>query len=129
MLFRSVGGIEGARRVLMVGWGEGLDQVAQFLNAQPGAPTLVAKTHYHHALRPMFVGQTVRVPDPTPINYFVVYVNMAQRLIIPDTVVRVMNERPPDFTAVVNGSEYAWVYRVDRVIVPAPGSIEGDDEE
>jgi len=120
-----VGGENGAWRVLMVGWGEGLDQVADYLNAQPDAESLVAKTHYHHALRPMFVGETVRVPDPRPVNYFVVYVNMAQRVIVPPTVVQLMAIVPPDFTAVVNGHPYAWVYRVDTSIEPMP---DVDDE-
>ncbi|MFN0073280.1 MAG: ArnT family glycosyltransferase [Chloroflexota bacterium] len=124
-----VGGAEAARRVLMVGWGEGLDQVADFLNAQPGAESLIAKTHYHHALRPMFRGSTVRVPDPTPVNYFVVYVNMAQRVIIPPTVVQIMAMQPPDFIAQVNGSAYAWVYRVDQAITPAPGTVSEDEDE
>jgi hypothetical protein len=108
----------------MVGWGEGLDQVADFLNAQPGAENMVAKTHYHHVLRSMFRGNTVRVPDPTPVNYFVVYVNMAQRLIIPPTVVQLMHMVPPDFTAYVNGRPYAWVYRVDGVVEAVPGEDE-----
>jgi hypothetical protein len=123
-----VGGEERARRVLMVGWGEGLDQVADFLNAQPGAQALVVKTHYHHALRPMFVGSTVRVPDNTPVNYFVVYVNMAQRVIIPPTVVQLMALVPPDFTAMVNGHPYAWVYRVDGVVEPVP-ELDEDEQE
>jgi hypothetical protein len=118
------GGQDAARRVLMVGWGEGLDQVADFLNAQPGADGMVVKTHYHHVLRPMFRGSTVRVPDPTPVNYFVVYVNMAQRLIIPPTVVQLMALVPPDFTAYVNGRPYAWVYRVDGAVEAVP-----DEEE
>ncbi len=123
-----VGGEDGARRVLMVGWGEGLDQVADYLNAQPGAESLVAKTHYHHALRPMFVGETVRVPDPRPVNYFVVYVNMAQRVIVPPTIVQLMAIVPPDFTAVVNGRPYAWVYRVDATIEPLPDMDEETED-
>jgi hypothetical protein len=122
-----IGGEDAARRVLMVGWGEGLDQVAEFLNAQPGAETMVVKTHYHHVLRPIFRGNTVRVPDPTPVNYFVVYVNMAQRFIIPPTVVQLMALVPPDFTATVNGRPYAWVYRVDGAVEPMPS--EGDEDE
>jgi hypothetical protein len=122
-----MGGEDVARRVLMVGWGEGLDQVADFLNGQPGAETMVVKTHYHHVLRPMFRGNTVRVPDPTPVNYFVVYINMAQRFIVPPTVIQLMALVPPDFTATVNGRPYAWVYRVDGAVEPMPS--EGDEDE
>ena len=124
-----VGGEDGARRVLMVGWGEGLDQVAEYLNAQPGAESMVVKTHYHHVLRPMFIGSTVRVPDTTPVNYFVVYINMAQRVIIPPTVVQLMALVPPDYTALVNGHAYAWVYRVDGTVEPMPGLENDEDDE
>jgi hypothetical protein len=123
-----LGGADAARRILMVGWGEGIDQVAEFLNAQPGADTMVVKTHYHHVLRPMFRGNTVRIPDPTPVNYFVVYVNMAQRFIVPPTVVQLMALVPPDFTAYVNGRPYAWVYRVDGTVETMPSDDEDDEE-
>ena len=55
-----------------------------------------------------------------------VYVNMAQRVIVPPTVVQLMAIVPPDFTAVVNGHPYAWVYRVDAAIEPIPEMDEED---
>lgn len=124
-----VGGVEGASRVIIVGWGEGMEQVANYLNAQPNAERLVAKAHYHHVLRPRFKGSTTRLPDPASVDYFVLYINMVQRQITPAVMQGIMAERPPDFTATVNGTPYAWVYRVDRQVQPDPGQTFEEDEE
>jgi hypothetical protein len=115
-----LGGTATARQALLVGWGEGLDQVADYLNARPNAQRLAATTLYHHVMRPVFAGQTARIGDPGQLDYFVVYVNMEQRGLVPAPIRQVMAEGPPEFVARVNGVEYAWVYRVPRgVQVPA----------
>jgi hypothetical protein len=113
-----LGGAAGAERAIVVGWGEGLEQAADYLNAQPGADGRVAATLYDDVLRPLFRGRTVGIGDPEKVNhdpdydYYVIYVNMAQRGLIPRAIARAMATDPPEFTAVVHGVEYAWVYRV-----------------
>ena len=116
-----LGGAAGAEHAIVVGWGEGLEQTAAYLNAQPGADGLVAATLYDDVLRPLFRGRTIGIGDPERnyhevdyYDYYVIYVNMAQRRFIPEAVARVMAAEPPEFTAVVHGVEYAWVYRVPR---------------
>lgn len=127
-----LGGAHGAQQAIMVGWGEGLEQTARYLNAQPNADRLTVSTHYHHVLRPLFRGTTVRIVAPVRLDYFVVYVNMVQRPnLIPATVRQVMETTPPDFTAMVGDVEYAWVYRIPSRIetIDVPGSIDEGDEE
>ena len=117
-----VGGAAAAERTLMLGWGEGLDQVAHYLNAQPGSNRLIASTLYHHALRPLFRGQTQRIVASMSPDYFVVYVNMEQRQLVPAGIRRLIQDRPPEWTAQVNGFDYAHIYRLPRgVPVNAPG--------
>jgi hypothetical protein len=124
-----IGGAERASRVIMVGWGEGLEEVARYLNELPNAERLVVKAHYHHVLRPLFVGTTTRLVDETSVDYFVVYVNMVQRQLMPPAMVSIMAQRPPDFTVEVHGVPYAWLYRVDQPIEPEPSHIlESEDE-
>jgi hypothetical protein len=41
-----LGGATTAPRLLTVGWGEGLDQVTDFLNAQPGAESITIASNY-----------------------------------------------------------------------------------
>lgn len=121
-------GARGAERTIMVGWGEGLEQVAAYLNRQPNADQLVAATHYHYVLRPLFRGTTIRIVAPTAPDYFVVYVNMAQRRLVPPPILRAMAAGPPEFTAHVNGREYAWVYRVPAG-EPWPAFVPNLDDE
>src|SRR6185369_12015202 len=45
-----MGGTTVARQAIMVGWGEGLEQTAAYLNTLPGASQITASTQYHHVL-------------------------------------------------------------------------------
>jgi len=121
-----LGGVAGAQRVMMVGWGEGLDQVAAYLNRRPGSDRLVASTLYHHALRPLFRGRTQRIVEPLSPDYFIVYVNMAQRRLVPRGIQGLIEGRTPEFTARVAGAEYAWVYRVPAGV---PTTVPGQPSE
>ena len=106
-----LGGTSVASRTIMVGWGEGLEQAADFLNGQEAAGRLTSSTQYHHVLRLIFDGRTVRVPSSRPVDYYVVYVNMVQRNTVPVPVRQAMATTAPVFTATVNGIPFAWVYR------------------
>jgi hypothetical protein len=44
-------------------------------------------------------------------DFFVVYVNAAQRGQIPPAAQAAIDAGPPELTAVVHGQAYAWVYR------------------
>jgi 4-amino-4-deoxy-L-arabinose transferase-like glycosyltransferase len=105
------GGTAVARQTIMVGWGEGLEQTAAFLNGLPGASQLTVSTQYHHVLRLPFHGRTVRVPNPRAVDYYVVYVNMIQRNTVPIPVRPALDAGRPVFTATVNGVPFAWVYQ------------------
>ena len=135
-----LGGTAGAEQAIMLGWGEGLDQVAAYLNARPDAKRLNVVVHYPYVLRPLVVGSAVPIapylhegpgiPRP-PIEYFLVYVNAAQRERIPPLARVAMEHGPPEFTAYVHGQPYAWLYpapdfgdhHADKRFVP------GDEDE
>jgi hypothetical protein len=132
------GGPERARQLLMVGWGEGLEQAADFLNRQPDAERLYVVTSYNHVLRPRFVGVTIpvapylsRAPGqdlPTP-DYVVLYLNALQRRQIAPEVQQAAALGPPVFVARVNGLEYAWVYQVPRTGPRSTAPPPEDDAE
>ncbi|MFN8635782.1 MAG: hypothetical protein U0893_18190 [Chloroflexota bacterium] len=118
------GGPTRAEQLLMVGWGEGLEQVADFLNRLPDAAHLYVVTSYNHVVRPRFVGTTSAItpyvgsppqgrPLPTP-DYVVLYVNAVQRRQIPPAARQAQADGPPAFVATVNGVPYAWVYQIPR---------------
>jgi hypothetical protein len=128
-----LGGTAVARQAIMVGWGEGLEQTAAYLNDLPNARRIVASTQYHHVLRLAFEGRTVRVPHPQSVDYYVVYVNMVQRSTVPIPVRQAMATSEPVYTATVNGVPFAWVYQGPFAIssprdVPTEGDEETDDE-
>lgn len=99
-----------------LGWGEGLDQVAKFLNAQPSSDTASAASWYPEELRAL-----VRRPvyhlnsrEQLPIGYVVLYRNMLGRAPshpANDFLDEYYQKQQPVFTAEVNGLPYAWVYR------------------
>jgi hypothetical protein len=135
------GGAERARDLIMVGWGEGLEQAAGYLNGLPDAESLVVVTSYHHVVRPRFVGTTVPIAPyvrggaeglPTP-DYIVLYVNARQRRQISPEVEQAEATGPPVFVAEINGLPYAWVYRVPsagpRPIGPLPTYDDSDAPE
>jgi 4-amino-4-deoxy-L-arabinose transferase-like glycosyltransferase len=107
-----LGGAPLARQAVVVGWGEGTDQVAAWLNSQPDADHLVASTLYNDLLNPVAHGSAVPLWEWQQADYFVDYVNMEQRQIGP-ALRRALAERgPPLETVWINGIVYARVYRI-----------------
>lgn len=91
------------------GWGEGMDQVASYLNAQPGAARLQAATLDVPALAPFFVGETVPLTTDTlqTADYVVVYNRSwlrAEPLLAP------LLQATPQQIVRLHGREYARIY-------------------
>lgn len=109
------GGPAVAQRVLLTGWGEGLDQVAAFLNATADAERKQVVARYDNVLAPLFRGHVAppELYDPSTTDYVVLYVNQVQRGLDQELLDTYWG-RTPEFVARVNGTEYAWVYRADR---------------
>ncbi len=119
------GGAGGARRAIMVGNGEGLDQVGRWLSGQPGARDLIAASWYPSVLAPTFSGRTIELNQQLPdglwpwatAHYVVFYVNQVQRRLPNDQIVRYFEHQSPAFVARLAGVDYAWAYA--GPIVPA----------
>jgi len=106
-----VGGGPAASRVLLVGWGEGLDQVATYLNAQPGADGHLIAVYFPLELnfQGMVAGTVTQFGDPRPVNYVVDYVNAAQRGQTPSEVAGMV----PVQHVWINGVLYVRVFHFD----------------
>jgi hypothetical protein len=106
-----IGGGPAAERVLLVGWGEGLDQVARYLNAQPEPEQQLIAVYFPLELnfQGMVAGTVTQFGDPRPINYVVDYVNAAQRGHTPPEVYGLV----PQHEVWINGILYARVYRLE----------------
>ena len=107
------GGLQQALRTVPVGWGEGIEQVARYLATRPDAPELSVSTLTVAGLAPFFSGEVVPRSGESVLaaDYVLLYVSDVQA---PDPVARrYYRAQEPEFVAVVNGVEYAWLYRND----------------
>lgn len=99
-----------------LGWGEGLDQVARFLNDQNDHDQSVAASWYPEVLRSLVRRPVVHLNahEQLRIGYVVLYRNMFGRP--PDHPANdfldaYYRQQDPVFVARVTGLPYAWVYR------------------
>jgi 4-amino-4-deoxy-L-arabinose transferase-like glycosyltransferase len=78
-----LGGVKGAVRQVPVGWGEGLEQAATYLNNLPDAESLAVSSWYSDIFHPYFVGQRASFSDDgraqLAADYVVFYINQIQR--------------------------------------------------
>jgi len=103
--------------VLLIGWGEGLEKAAAYLN-EMGDGGRAASWYGHNVFGPFYDGQSFDLYYDTPrvedlfrqdIDYVVTYVNQVQRE-MPDASVT-SRLGPPIYTVVSNGVQLASVYR------------------
>ncbi len=78
-----LGGVQQAVKQVPVGWGEGLEQAAHYLNALPHAQDLSVSSWYSDMFDPYFVGRRASFADDgraqLAADYVVFYVNQLQR--------------------------------------------------
>jgi 4-amino-4-deoxy-L-arabinose transferase-like glycosyltransferase len=119
-----VGGSWLAPRTYYVGWGEGLDLMARYLNQKPGAAQLKVSSWYHRELIPFFLGSADRL-DPKgdadlmpwhTADYVVFYLNQVQRDDPSQALVRYIGSLEPEHVVHLKGMDYAWLYRTPEYI-------------
>ena len=107
-----LGGGPAAARRLPVGWGEGSDQVVQWLNDQPGAAESIVSTPSMTLIGPDYVGRTLRAKDWPEAEWVVLYIDDVQ-IREPNEIVEAFHGvRVPEHVVMLNGIEYAWIYTV-----------------
>ena len=118
-----LGGGAAAQRALFVGWGEGMDRVAAYLNARPlvlEAPTVA--TAYHRVLQAHLNGNGAMPLERAELaDYIVPYVNSMQRDQKAEVLAGHLAGQEPEYVVWLNGIEYARVYRgphspIDRTV-------------
>ncbi|MFN8484818.1 MAG: hypothetical protein U0768_17430 [Anaerolineae bacterium] len=117
-----LGGSQAAVRWLLVGWGEGYDQAAAYLNSLPNAKDLQVAARGVSQFAPLFVGETRSAPGfrPYQTDYVVLYLNEVQRQRNQSLVNRYYNnpdERPLHVVS-IDGIDYAWVYTNTTATAP-----------
>lgn len=116
------GGLSQAPKTMLVGWGEGLDLAAEYLNRKKDAEKLNVATWNLVEFAPLFVGRAYSMKhygkeyDPNDIDYFVFYLNQVQRNLSSSVLKIYHNRRKPEYVISLHGIDYAWIYPNARYV-------------
>jgi len=107
-----IGGSSQAPNMLLVGWGEGLDKVAEYLNEKENATELRAALRNVSEFAPLFVGRTVAADDydSATTDYVVIYRSQVQRNLSPELLDIYYRNQGPEHRVNLYGIDYAWIY-------------------
>ena len=105
-----MGGSKKAPEVMQIGWGEGIDQAARYLNSKPNSENFRVYSWYIEGSFSYFYNPTYTLyPD---IDYAVIYVHQWQRS-TPRELLAYLSEQIPEHTIWINGIEYVRIYKID----------------
>jgi hypothetical protein len=114
-----VGGGYLAPYVILVGWGEGIEEAARYLNQRDEERTLSVASWYAKCMRVFFRG---RAQEPPPFqqdlfrqdtDYAVFYINQVQR----SGMAPYFPGWEAEYTVRLKGIDYAWVYPIPKPII------------
>jgi hypothetical protein len=116
-----MGGSRKAPQVMQIGWGEGLDQAALYLNQKPDAKDLLVSSWYGAGpFSFFFSGETFNLPSTVitandwqairSSDYLVIYVHQWQRN-LPAELLSELAGQTPEHSIWINGIEYVRIYK------------------
>jgi hypothetical protein len=119
----ALGGLRQASRVILVGWEEGMEKVARYLNEKEGIEDKRVLAWYSAlGFNTFFRGESRELsPERQPADdvwlwyesdNVVFYINQVQRELPDARTVAFFRSREPEYTVRLKGLEYAWVYKV-----------------
>ncbi|MCP6758612.1 MAG: glycosyltransferase family 39 protein [Fischerella sp. CENA71] len=112
------GGAVAAQNIFMIGQGEGLEKVAQWLNQSPNVKETKVASWYSRYFSSYFHGQVLpidkRIPagiQPwTQAHRLVFYKNQLQRQLPEPKMLAYFTKQQPLYTVQLQNIDYAWVY-------------------
>ena len=107
-----LGGGRRAVQTILVGWGEGLDEAARFLNALPDAEADRTSSRSLPGFAAFYKGTAYDEGDydPATTDYVVIYLNEVQRQLNPDLLAQYYEAAEPIHVVRLHGIDYAWIY-------------------
>jgi hypothetical protein len=111
-----IGGSWLAPRLVKVGWGEGMEQAAAYLNQQPQAEQLVVATSYAQNFLPFFVGQSVKHHQSQPSDYVLNYIRQIQNGYPYPEYWQYYQARQPVYHLKQDGLDYLWLYKESSLV-------------
>lgn len=118
-----LGGGRVGQHVLIVGWGEGMEQVGAYLRSRPDIENGMALSALPPTLQP-FLPVPVRYVetiDAAPANYAVVYRESIQRGAHPAIYARIRATEPLA-TITIHGIDYAWIHQLAKPFAEPVGA-------
>ncbi|MEM7028332.1 MAG: glycosyltransferase family 39 protein [Chloroflexota bacterium] len=108
-----IGGPWLATKLIRVGWGDGMEEAAAWLNQQPEAHTLKVATIIEQSFWPFFAGQVIhhRVHEPQQADYVLNYVRQIQNGVPFNEYWQYYQAREPAFDLRVSGIDYLWLHQ------------------
>jgi 4-amino-4-deoxy-L-arabinose transferase-like glycosyltransferase len=124
-----LGGARAGAYAFLTGWGEGLEQAAAWLNAQPDITGVRVATTQPGALQPYMRdgAQAVAASDQLPnhTGYLVVYVRSTQGMLWPPFD-QFYPAAAPLHVVQIHGVDYAWIYQAPPPITQSQSADFGD---
>ncbi|MEO7909412.1 MAG: glycosyltransferase family 39 protein, partial [Roseiflexaceae bacterium] len=126
---QALGGARAGANAFLTGWGEGLEQAADWLNQQPDITGVRVATTQPGALQPYMrdgaqaVAASEQLPDHT--GYLVVYVRSTQGLVWPPFN-QFYPAALPLHVVQIHGVDYAWIYQAPPPITQTQPADFGD---
>lgn len=101
-----------------LGFGEGLDLAAEYLNTKKDANNIVAAAWYPDIFSAHFKGKTIELGNwrGEKADYAVLYKGMMGRSKFDNatTILSEFNDQTPEKTIYINGMEYVWIYKISN---------------
>jgi hypothetical protein len=113
--------------LINIGWGEGLDQAAAYLNQLPDVSHKTVAAWYSFQFAPFFKGRTVDLSSNEPAltaDYTVFYINQVQRGFPSQELLSYFQDRQPMHTVHLGGVDYAWIYPGPVISARPPSNVE-----
>lgn len=115
-----LGGPARAAQTTLMGWGEGMEQVAAYLNTKPGADQLYVAATPSQTLLPYFAGtgENFYTNDIAfRADYVVLYLAQMQRRAPSPEIVDYFENQPPEKEITIQGVTYAKIYPGPKAIL------------
>jgi hypothetical protein len=116
-----LGGPTRAAQTTLMGWGEGMEQVAAYLNTKPNADTLYVASTPSQTLLPYFAGtgENFYTNDIAfRADYVVLYLAQMQRLAPSPEIVNYFQAQQPEEVITIKNISYAKIYPGPKFILP-----------
>jgi hypothetical protein len=114
-----MGGPEEASKHILFGWGEGLNEVATYLDTKPNSEKLVVMLpgYAYGPLSFYFSGTAIKSLSGSPayideLDYMVVYIRQVQT---PNRYARILENTEPEHVVMINHLEYARIFNVSDI--------------